>query len=127
MNEDWLFRWPLQSQPVTRGDWVLEKAACLHLTFHEKCNYIVFTMKATIVKIGNSKGIRIPKAVFEQCGFGKEVELQVHNHELIIRSAHRAREAWDQAFATMAQHGDDELVDQVAESASAWDEEEWEW
>ncbi len=84
-------------------------------------------MKATIVKIGNSKGIRIPKAVFEQCGFGKEVELQVHNQELIIRSAHRAREGWDQAFATMAQHGDDELVDRVAESASTWDEEEWEW
>lgn len=30
-------------------------------------------MQTKIVKIGNSQGIRIPKKVLEQCGFGSSV------------------------------------------------------
>ena len=84
-------------------------------------------MKAAIVKIGNSRGIRIPKPVFEQCGFEDEVDMEVHDHELIIRSAHRPREGWDDAFKAMAENDDDMLLDRVAESRPKWDEEEWEW
>ena len=32
-------------------------------------------MKVQIVRIGNSKGIRLPKVVIEQCGFGDAAEL----------------------------------------------------
>ena len=92
-----------------------------------QCNYIVYIMNATIVKIGNSRGIRIPKPVFEQCGFEDEVEMEVHNHELVIRSAHQPREGWDESFRTMAKRGDDTLLDRVAESGPTWDKEEWEW
>ena len=86
-----------------------------------------FRVEATIVKIGNSRGIRIPKPVFEQCGFEDEVDMQVHNHELVIRTAHLPREGWAKAFQTMAERGDDVLLDRVAESGPTWDEEEWEW
>jgi len=81
-------------------------------------------MKAAIVKIGNSRGIRIPKPIFTQCGFEKEVELQVHDNQLVIRSAHQAREGWDEAFKAMSQHGDDALIDKID---SSWDDSEWEW
>ncbi len=84
-------------------------------------------MKASIVRIGNSRGIRLPKPVIEQCGFENEVELEVHHHELVIRSSTRPREGWNTAFARMAERGDDELHDRVAESGPTWDEEEWEW
>ena len=84
-------------------------------------------MRAAIVKIGNSRGIRIPKPVFEQCGFEDEVELVVQDHELVVRSAHKPREGWADAFKEMAEKGDDVLLDQVAESGPAWDEEGWEW
>ena len=84
-------------------------------------------MKTNIVKIGNSRGIRIPKPIFEQCGFEDKVDIEVHNHELIIRSAHQPREGWAEAFRMMAEYDDDTLLDRVAESGPTWDDDEWEW
>lgn len=84
-------------------------------------------MKAALIKIGNSRGIRLPKPLIEQCGFGDEVEMEVHHRELVIRSTHRPRQGWDDAFADMRERGDDVLLDLVAERGPAWDEEEWEW
>jgi antitoxin MazE len=89
-------------------------------------NYIVI-MKATLVRIGNSRGIRLPKPVIEQCGFENEVEMEVHHHELVIRSSAQPREGWAGAFARMSASGDDELLDRVAETGPTWDEKEWEW
>ena len=82
-------------------------------------------MEATIIKIGNSKGVRIPKAVIAQCGFENEVELIVHNGELILRPISSPRQNWDEAFKKMANNGDDKLLD--SETTSNWDESEWEW
>ena len=84
-------------------------------------------MKTNLVRIGNSRGIRIPKPVIEQCGLGGEVEMVVHNNELVIRSSTCAREGWRGAFAHMSELGDDELLDRVAETPTTWDTEEWEW
>lgn len=84
-------------------------------------------MKAAIVQIGNSRGIRIPKAVFEQCQFEDEVDMEVQNQELVIRSASVVREGWNKAFQAMAEAGDDKLLEQAAEPDSSWDDAEWEW
>lgn len=81
-------------------------------------------MRASIIKIGNSKGIRLPKPIIEQCGLKNEVQLEVHDHELIIRSLRNPRENWEDSFMAMAANGDDKLVD--PETITAW-EEEWEW
>jgi antitoxin MazE len=84
-------------------------------------------MKATLVRIGNSRGIRVPKPVIEQCGFEDEVEMEVRNRELVIRPTGRPREGWSDAYACMSKSGDDELLDRVAEPGSTWDDEEWDW
>ena len=84
-------------------------------------------MKATIVKIGNSQGIRIPKPILEQCGFHDEVELEVRNQELVIRAPHHPRQTWEKAFQTMALHKDDTLLDADSGPQTTWDEDEWEW
>ena len=44
-------------------------------------------MKVKIVPIGNSKGIRIPKALLKQCGFGKSVEITVEGNRIVLRSS----------------------------------------
>ena len=82
-------------------------------------------MKARIVRIGNSQGIRIPKPLLEQSGLGDEVELEVLPDQIVIRAASRARAGWDEAFRAMAAEGDDELIDSAP--PSAWDDEEWAW
>lgn len=84
-------------------------------------------MKAKLIRIGNSRGVRFPKPVIAQCGFEDEVEMEVHDYKLVIRSSSHAREGWHAAFARMGECGDDDLLDRVAESGPTWDEEEWEW
>jgi antitoxin MazE len=87
-------------------------------------NYNVI-MKASLVAIGNSRGVRIPKALLEQTGLQDEVEMEVQGSQIVIRSAHRVREGWDEAFARMAANGDDALLD--APVPTEWDQSEWEW
>ena len=82
-------------------------------------------MKAKLVKVGNSQGIRIPKPICEQCGLEDEIEMDVRDGEIVIRPAHRPRHGWDEACATMAEQGDDRPL--VAECSTKWDAEEWEW
>ena len=85
-------------------------------------------MIARIIKIGNSKGIRIPKLLLEQSGLRDEVELEVQNHNIIIRPKRCVREGWDIVFRTMAKDDDDQLLDKdYLTNQNSWDEDEWEW
>lgn len=81
-------------------------------------------MKASIIRIGNSQGLRIPKPILKQCGFNSEVELEVKDQKLIIKSPSKARKDWETAFKAMAKNGDDNLLEFPQ---NQWDEEEWEW
>jgi len=84
-------------------------------------------MLTKIVPIGNSRGIRIPKAMLETCGFGDEVELQAKNGALILRPVNTPRAGWAEAFAGMAAAKDDFLVQESAPVPTQFDAEEWEW
>jgi len=84
-------------------------------------------VKTRIVRIGNSRGVRIPKRLIEQAGLGDEVEISIHEDSLVIRPARKPREGWAAAFQEMARRGDDALPDDAASTASDWDEGEWEW
>lgn len=82
-------------------------------------------MKVPVVKVGNSRGIRIPKVVIEECGFSQEVNLEVKNQSIVITPAQTVRSGWGDAFKKMAKSGDDELLDKSL--ATDWEEKEWEW
>ena len=84
-------------------------------------------MKAAIVKIGNSRGIRIPKPILEQCGFEDEVDMEIHENTLVIRSSHQVRHRWNEAFKSMAMQGDEKMPSELKDLSSSWDEAQWEW
>lgn len=84
-------------------------------------------MKINIVRIGNSKGIRLPKALLEQCNLVDEVELTVEDNRLVVSAAKALRSGWDEAFAAMAEEGDDTLLDRDADLTTEWDTVEWRW
>jgi antitoxin MazE len=84
-------------------------------------------MKTRIVRIGNSRGIRIPATLLKQTGLCGDVEMTAHDDFLIIRPARRPREGWTEAFQEMALRGDDALLDSPSPSLSSWDEDDWEW
>jgi antitoxin MazE len=84
-------------------------------------------MKTKIVKIGNSRGIRIPKPFIAQAGIHDEVEISLEENRLVISPADHPRSDWAEAFRAMASRGDDSLLDDVGAMGTIWDEEEWEW
>ena len=84
-------------------------------------------MRARVVKIGNSKGIRIPKALLEQTGIIEDVELEVEDDRIIIRPVSSPRSGWEDAFGAMAEKGDDELLIPDEKISHSWDEEDWQW
>jgi antitoxin MazE len=83
-------------------------------------------MRRELVRIGNSRGIRIPKPIIEQCGLGDKVELRIEKDRLIIEPEQRPRQGWKEAFAAAGSSGHDPLL-LDAMGANKFDEEEWTW
>jgi antitoxin MazE len=83
-------------------------------------------MKVSLVKIGNSQGIRIPKTLIEQCGFEGEIELEVKEGALLLRPARPSRKGWDEAFEKAIPATNDKplLPGHLSED---WDDTEWTW
>jgi antitoxin MazE len=84
-------------------------------------------IRARIVQIGNSRGVRLPKHVLEQTRLSGEVELDVQQDHIVIRPARRPRAGWDEQFEAMAERGDDRWVTGDPPTPTHWDETEWEW
>ena len=83
--------------------------------------------KTRIIRIGNSRGVRIPKAILEQSGLNGEVELVVQKDGLLLRKTRKPREGWAEAFKEMHARGEDALLDGDAFLTLDSDDEEWVW
>lgn len=64
-------------------------------------------MYSTLVKIGNSRGVRLPKALIEQAGLTEELEIEVAEGAVVIRPARKPRQGWAEAAEACAREGDD--------------------
>jgi antitoxin MazE len=82
-------------------------------------------MKAELVQIGNSRGIRIPKPLIEQCGLRDKVELRIQNDCLVISPDRKPRQGWEKAFRAASPVINDELLLEAA--PSEFDRKEWQW
>ena len=68
-------------------------------------------MKASVVPIGNSKGIRIPKTVLEECKIEDEVVIEIEGETILIRPVkHKPRKNWEKGFRRMHEQGEDSLI-----------------
>ena len=83
-------------------------------------------MKTELIRIGNSRGVRIPKTLIEQCGLGEKVDLRVENQRLIISPERQPREDWNEVFRAAAPVANDELLLEGIPS-NRFDEKEWQW
>ncbi len=83
------------------------------------------SIRTQVVKIGNSRGVRIPKPFIDQTRLGNEVEIAVQRGTIVIRSISRPRNGWAEQFRAMAEQGDDQLLDKPAQTK--WDRSEWVW
>ena len=81
--------------------------------------------KARIVRIGNSRGIRVPKMLLEHAQLPQEVELQAEHGRLVVRAARGPRAGWAEAARAMHSRGDDQLLD--APTSTGFDDNVWQW
>ena len=90
----------------------IRRCACFPATLTREApgNY-TGPMRAKIVRIGNSQGVRIPKPLLLRSGLSGEVEIDAQDDQIVIRAARRPREDWDAAFVRMSESGDDVLLD----------------
>ena len=80
-------------------------------------------MEAAIIKIGNSKGLRLSKTILEKYNIKDKVEMILEKEQIIIKPIDKPRKNWEEAFKKMHQNGDDELLlDDVFEDENL---EEW--
>ncbi len=67
-------------------------------------------MEVSVVKIGNSKGIRFSKTIIERYNIRDTVEMILDKGYIIIKPLSRPRKGWDKAFMEMHANGDDKLI-----------------
>ena len=82
-------------------------------------------MRGRIVRVGNSRGVRLPKPLLEESGLPEEVEIHAEPGRIVIESAARPRAGWAEAARAMAAGEEDDLLD--APTLTAFDAEEWTW
>lgn len=82
-------------------------------------------MQINIIDIGNSKGIRLPKAVLQQCEMVDKIDLIVQDDHIILTPIERkeVRKNWSEAFQKMAERQDDKLLI----TSVSYNDEDWQW
>ncbi|GHV77043.1 peptidase [Spirochaetia bacterium] len=82
-------------------------------------------MLVSVIPIGNSRGIRLPKNIIRELKIEDTVEMEVQGKEIVIRRIEKKpREGWAEACAAMRERGEDELLisDTLPDTSF-----EWEW
>lgn len=81
--------------------------------------------KTRFVRIGNSRGIRVPKLLLAEAGLPEEVELRAEPGRLVVSAARRPRAGWASKARSMHQRGDDAPLDPGI--PTEFDETDWRW
>ncbi len=84
-------------------------------------------IRARIIRIGNSRALRLSRQLLDQVALGDDVELHVQPDGLLIRPVQHPRAGWDEQLRAMAEQGDDRLLDGDQLEATRWDQAEWRW
>ena len=89
-------------------------------------NYNVITggkMLVSIIRIGNSRGIRFPKVVLERLGIKDKVDMEVTDRGILLSPvAEVPRKGWAEAFCEMHKNKED-----ILEEVPGGEDFEWEW
>jgi len=68
-------------------------------------------MHANLIQIGNSRGVRLSKAIIEAAGLQDSLDLEVRDGAVVIRAVRGARSGWAEAALACRNAGDDILED----------------
>jgi antitoxin MazE len=88
-------------------------------------------IRTQLVQIGNSRGVRIPRALLDQLHLTGSIEMEVQDAQLVLRAGKNPRAEWPAQFHEMAAPGNYPLTDAGLDGVELvltdWEETEWEW
>jgi len=67
-------------------------------------------MEVSVIKIGNSKGIRLSKTLLDKYNIQDTVEVILEKGQIVIKPLSSPRKGWEKAFKKMSENGDDRLL-----------------
>jgi antitoxin MazE len=67
-------------------------------------------MEVSVVRIGNSKGIRLSKTLLERYNIKDTVDLILEKKQIVLRPLSTPRKGWEKAIKEMNENGDDRLL-----------------
>ncbi|HAK77213.1 MAG TPA: MazF family transcriptional regulator [Runella sp.] len=67
-------------------------------------------MELSVITIGNSRGIRLPKSILEKHSISDKIELVLEQGYIILKPKPEPRKGWEDAFKQMHERGDDTLL-----------------
>lgn len=82
-------------------------------------------VRARIVRVGNSRGLRIPKPLLDAAQLAEHVTLRAERGRIVVEAAMHPRAGWAKAALRMRAHGEDGLLD--TPTATEFDNHDWEW
>lgn len=79
-------------------------------------------MELSIIKIGNSKGLRLSKELLTRYNIKDKVEVILKKDHLVLKPINEPRNNWNQAFKRMHTNNDDSLLidDVFDQDVDAW-------
>ncbi|MGM0366805.1 MAG: AbrB/MazE/SpoVT family DNA-binding domain-containing protein [Actinomycetota bacterium] len=80
-------------------------------------------MKSKLIKIGNSRGIRINSHIIKECELDDEIEIKVVDKKLIIEAVKEKRKGWEASFKKMHENSEDKLL--ISDGNDFY--KDWEW
>ena len=67
-------------------------------------------METAIIKIGNSKGLRLSKTILDKYNIKDKVEIILEEGRIILIPIETPRQNWETAFEKMSMEGDDKML-----------------
>lgn len=67
-------------------------------------------METAIIKIGNSKGLRLSKTILDKYNIKDKVKIVLEEGRIILIPVETPRQNWETAFEKMSIEGDDKML-----------------
>ncbi len=118
---------PCRDQPADVLSWravTFSRMRAIHDAIQWNYN-VPMAVLAKIVRIGNSRGLRIPKALLDEASLTNEVELRAEPGKLTVSAVRTPRAGWADVAREARAAGDDRLLDPPFRND--FDENDWRW
>ena len=65
------------------------------------------TREIKLIPIGNSKGIRIPKALLDKYGWSDRLTMEELEESIVLRGKEKNKLSWEETYRAMADESED--------------------